>query len=115
MKNILTDVEKIFEQVYKISTDVIWTIDLEQYNFSYISEGIEKLGGILPADAKKVKLKDALTTSSYDLVIRTLNKELEKDLSQQREKLRGLELELIKKDKSKVWISVNMGPERMEF
>ena len=108
MKNILTDIDKIFAQISRISSNVIWTIDLKDFMFKYVSEGIEKLAGVTQDEAVKIGLKDALSPASYELTMKIIKGELKKDVNKQREKLRGLELELVKKDGSSIWVSANI-------
>ena len=108
MKTILTDIDKIFSQISQISSDVIWTINLDDYMFKYVSEGVDKLGGVTQKEALNIGLKDVLSPASYELTMKIIKNELKKDIKKQRDKLRGLELELIRKDKSSVWISANM-------
>ncbi len=99
------------EQGYRLlvenTTDVIWSIDLNLKR-SYVSPSIQPLTGFTAEEVVDRGILDLLTPASADLAKRTLTEALAvvQEDSQALDLPHTLELEMIRKDGSTVWVEV---------
>ncbi len=91
------------------SSDVIWTMDMEQ-RFTYFSPSILKLRGYTPDEAAIIPLEKMLTPESYHKSVQVFMEEFarESDPDAAPDRSRTLEVEQIRKDGSGVWTEVTM-------
>ncbi|MDD9301974.1 MAG: cache domain-containing protein [Desulfobacter sp.] len=100
---------RIVEEKYQIlaqnATDVIWKITLATLKFSYISPSMESLLGFRPDELVGKKMGSCLSQKSLEEVTRVIAEEMALDSEQGLSKhhYRVLELEMVKKDGSKIW------------
>ena len=99
MEMALRESEERFSTICSNMTDIVFTMDLEK-NFTLVSSSIEHILGYSVEETMSKGLKDLMTPSSHELIIRTLKEELEKEETGQEDpkRSRTLELELITKD-----------------
>jgi PAS domain S-box-containing protein len=87
--------------------DVIFVLDMNLH-YTYVSPSVKILRGYKPAEALKQSPIETLTSSSWDLALRTLSEVMELEKSEHREipVSRTLELEMVRKDRTTVWTEV---------
>jgi PAS domain S-box-containing protein len=90
-------------------SDVIWTMDMN-LRFTYVSPSVEQLRGYRPWEAMRQSLREMLTPPSFDLAMEVFREELamERDPESRRDRTRVLELEMIRKDGSTVWVEIKL-------
>ncbi len=90
-------------------SDAIWTLGLDQ-RFLYVSPSIERLVGFTAEQFRHQTLEEVLTGESYELAVRTLADELERDGGPgvDPERSRTVDLELVHADGSTVWSESKM-------
>ncbi|MFZ2799456.1 MAG: PAS domain S-box protein [Syntrophorhabdus sp.] len=88
-------------------SDIILMMDMD-LNFTYISPSIERLRGPEPGHVPLRSLRDALTASSYDVVINVFLEEIAKEHEGQSDpfRFRVLELEYVRYDGTTRWVEV---------
>lgn len=100
------------EETYRLiadnSTDVIWTIDLNDH-FTYLSPSIYQLLGYRPEEMLGMHTSTILTSSSYQKARQTTADDLKRVSATKRKRRRDrfLELEQVHKDGTTVWTEVN--------
>jgi len=109
MEIALRESEERFSTICSNISDIVWTIDLES-NATLISSSVESILGYSVEEAMNTKLEDLLTPPSYELAVRTLAEELEKEKTggADPDRSRTLELELNHKDGSAVMTEVRV-------
>lgn len=90
-------------------SDVIWTTDMD-LRFTYVSPSVEQLRGYRPWEAMRQSLREMLTPPSFDLAMTVFHEELALEQSPERQldRTRVLELEMIRKDGSTVWVEIKL-------
>lgn len=90
-------------------SDVIWTTDMD-LRFTYVSPSVEQLRGYRPWEAMRQSLREMLTPPSFDLAMAVFQEELALEGSPERQldRTRVLELEMIRKDGSTVWVEIKL-------
>ncbi|RJP78753.1 MAG: PAS domain S-box protein [Desulfobacteraceae bacterium] len=88
-------------------TDNIWTTDMEM-NFTYISPSIKRIRGYSVEEALTHKLEEIMPPSSYEIAVQIMAEELEMHIRGEKppERPRKIEIELYRKDGSRVWCEV---------
>ena len=87
--------------------DVLWSYNLEQQRWNYISPSVERLGGYSIDEAMTCPLDRFLTTESYQLFLEISASRLEKFLKDESEPhMSRDEVEVICKDGSTLWCDV---------
>ncbi len=100
------------EQNYRLLaenvTDIIWTIDINTLQYTYLSPSIERNQGFTPEEMMDSSFKRVLTPASAELAENLLTEELakEEDGTVDPTKVYTLELELYCKDESTIWADV---------
>jgi PAS domain S-box-containing protein len=109
MEIALRESEERFSTICSNISDIVWTIDLER-NVTMISPSVASILGYSVEEAMNTKLEDLLTPPSYELAVRTLAEELEKEKTggADPDRSRTLELELNHKDGSTVMTEVRV-------
>ncbi|MFY9399569.1 MAG: PAS domain S-box protein [Desulfomonilia bacterium] len=100
------------EELYRLLTenmhDVIWVIDTS-LNYLYISPSVERLRGYTVQEAMNQSLKQFVTPESYRRIMAALAEELERERKGEKTdpyRSRSVEVEIIRKDGSKIWCEV---------
>lgn len=105
----LQESEKRYRLLAENASDVIWTMDMDLRS-TYTSPSVKRLRGYEAEDTMAQPLQHALTPASFEAVTRALEEELaaeklpEKDLTRSR----TLELEVMHRDGSTVWVESTM-------
>ncbi|MFH2063900.1 MAG: PAS domain S-box protein [Pseudomonadota bacterium] len=88
-------------------TDNIWTTDMAM-NFTYISPSIKRMRGYSVEEALTHKLEEIMPPSSYEIAVQIMAEELEMHTRGEKppDRPRKIEIELYRKDGSKVWCEV---------
>ena len=100
------------EQRYRLLadniSDVIWTLDLAQSQFTYFSPSVERFLGFRPEEMLELELKDILTPDSFEKAAKVIEDELarEKDTAVDPFRSRTLEIEQYRKDGTTIWSEV---------
>ncbi len=89
-------------------SDVIWTLDLSQFQFTYFSPSVERFLGFTPEEILQFKLQDILTPDSYERATRAIAEELDREncAAVDPYRSRTLELEQYRKDGTTTWSEV---------
>ncbi|MFH0991829.1 MAG: PAS domain S-box protein [bacterium] len=103
-EEILRTSEERYRILAENISDVIWTTDLS-FNLTYISPSIERFSGWKAEEMLTMKLSDFMTPESVESASAVLAKELALERAHQRSpyKIVVLELEQVKKDRSRFW------------
>jgi two-component system cell cycle sensor histidine kinase/response regulator CckA len=91
--------------------DVIWTIDLEEGGFTYLSPSAEGLLGYSPEETMNISVEKILTPESYNKAIIFFSEELEKQQRMDSDNTEGplsVELEHVRKDGSLIWAELSV-------
>ncbi len=90
-------------------SDVIWTMDMN-LRFTYVSPSVEQQRGYRPRETMRQSLREILTPQSFDLAMEAFREELalEQSPERQMDRTRVMELEMIRKDGSTVWVEVKL-------
>jgi len=105
MEDKLAAVEKERQMILDYVRDVIWSLDIKNLRFTYITPSIMHLTGHSVEEVMSLTLEELLTSTSYGQAMKTLAEELTIERSEQKDLLRTrmLELELNCKDGSTIW------------
>ena len=88
------------------ATDVIWTCDMN-LNLTYVSPSIEDLTGFSVQEYMALENSEKITPASMALISQTFKEELKLE-AQGHSQIRTLEIEIIRKDGSSLWIEVTV-------
>lgn len=100
------------EQRYRLLadniSDVIWTLDLAQFRFTYFSPSVKRFLGFTPEEMLQLELQDLLTPDSYERATKAIAEEVagEKSAGADPYRSRTLEIEQYRKDGTTVWSEV---------
>lgn len=71
------------EEKYRLlaenSSDLVWSLDLQTFNFNYISPSVTKILGYTQDEAIKMTIEQFFTPESYKFIINELNEVIELD------------------------------------
>jgi len=91
-----------------LSENVIWLID-KNFNFTYVSQNIESLSGLSPEEFCKNGIRKNVSTNGLQMIIQ-LKRYIQSGELNTNTHLLKLDLEQIKKDKTKTWTEVAFHP-----
>ena len=103
----LIESERKYRLLAENVRDVIWTTDTN-FKFDYISPSIEHLRGFTVEDALKQDFKDILTPDSFQLLSQLINRKKTEDPAILEQNPVRVELEMIKKDGSNIWVEIQI-------
>ena len=108
-KEALLKSEKMYRLLADNATDVIWTRDMD-LNLTYLSPSIEKLIGYSVEEVVAIPDSERMTPASMVLITKTFEEELKLEAQGHADpsRIRTLEIEMIRKDGSRVWVEVTM-------
>jgi len=101
----LIESEKRYRVLAENSTDTIWLMQLDG-TFLYHSPAVFQLRGYTPEEANKVSMEKTMTPQSMEYLNKIFAQEDEKPMNERWNKLR-FELEMFRKDGSKIWTEVS--------
>ncbi len=106
-EELLKNSEKRYRFLADNVTDNIWTMDMNM-NFTYVSPSIKRIRGYTVEEALTHKLEEIMPLSSYEISTQTMAEELDLHFKGKKppDKPRKVEIELYRKDGSKVWCEV---------
>ena len=91
------------------ATDTIWIVQLSDLKFRYVSPSMESLLGYTPSEFLGLEMKDYMTEDSLNqvpvIISEALDEEFDDDMEARR--LKAVELELIKKDGTTIWVEIS--------
>lgn len=106
------NIEKIidrYEEQYKVIeksiVDVIWVVDVEKMQFTYISPSVEAVSGYSPEEIQRISLKDQLKEKDYKKAMEYLAEGHRKYKLGKTVK-RKAEFELQHKNGTKYWVEI---------
>jgi len=105
----LDESERRYRLLAENATDVIWTMDMNLQS-TYTSPSVKHLRGYNAEEAMKQSLEESLTPASFEVAITALEEELaiEKVPGKEPFRSRTLELGVLHKDGSVVWVETTM-------
>jgi len=105
----LRESERHYRLLAENVKDVIWTMDMNLRS-TYTSPSVKRMRGYEPEDAMAQSLEEALTPASFEVATKILEEELAIDKMPDRNLFRSrtLELEVLCKDGSTVWVETTM-------
>jgi len=104
----LRESERRYRLVSDNIVDVIWTTDL-RLAMTYVSPSVERLTGHTAAEAMRLPLERLLTPASADEARRSLREALAENAAHgRRPGGRTLEVELVRKDGTTVWVELRI-------
>ena len=83
--------------------DMIWTMDLETQQFTYISQAVEKLRGFTAKEALGQSLEEIFTPESLNIALEVLSEEMAGDRERDPDRSVTLEFEQYRKDRTTIW------------
>ncbi len=104
----IKDSEKSLRLITENIRDIIWTLSFDLH-FTYISPSAYRVTGYTPEELHRIPLNKQISPASYALIKKTLAEALAKELSGLRDdqsSVNILELEMLRKDGSYVWVEV---------
>ncbi len=109
IENAIKSSEERYRLIAENISDVLFTMDMN-LRFTYVSPSVTRMRGYSVEEAMAQELKEVLTPSSYELAIRILQEEMEKEKESDRNlyRARTLELENRCKDGSTVWTETRL-------
>jgi PAS domain S-box-containing protein len=104
-KSELETSERRYRLLAENASDIIWTLNLETMQFDYVSPSVLRIRGFTPDEAMEVTLEETLSPPSYELALKVMAEELERDGREGVEpnRSRTLEVQQACKDGSFVW------------
>ena len=104
----LQESEKLYRMIVENVNDIVWTVGLDLH-FTYVSPAHVRLTGFTTEEIVSMTLPDLVTAESFELAAKTLAEELALETSGQPfnpNRYRILELEVLRKDGSHVWVEI---------
>ncbi|MBN1497486.1 MAG: PAS domain S-box protein [Spirochaetes bacterium] len=105
----LVENEKTYRLLAENSTDIIWVLDAETLNFTYISPAIKKMRGLTQEEGRREQLQDVFPPGHLERVIGIFNNELEKDQTGLYDPDRAVtfEAEQYTSDGTTIWVEIH--------
>ena len=90
--------------------DIIWIVNLDSLQFTYISPSVEKIRGFTPEEAMELGLEKTLSPDSVEKVTKVLAEELSKesDVNSDPDRSKTMEIQHSCKDGSYAWVEATM-------
>ncbi|MFZ5571468.1 MAG: AAA family ATPase [Thermodesulfobacteriota bacterium] len=106
----LMESERKYRLLAENVSDNIWVFDLAQMRFTYQSPSVRQMRGFTPEEALRLSLEDIMTGDSLSNLRKALQEEfaLEDLGTADPARTRTMEIELIRKDGSLVWVETSM-------
>jgi PAS domain S-box-containing protein len=100
---------EVSERGYRLlaenASDIIWTLNLESMRFDYVSPSVLRIMGFTPDEIMEMGLEATLSPQSFEMALKVMAEELERDgkIGVDSNRSRTLELQLACKDGPFVW------------
>ncbi len=110
MEEAIKGSEERYRNLAENAHDLIWAFDLN-FGYTYVSPSVKHLRGYTVEEAMKLKLNQVLTPDSYKMAMEIFAKERSLEEAGQRhgpDWSQTMELEMFRKDGSKVWTEVTL-------
>lgn len=109
-KEALTASEDRYRLLAENVTDVIWTLDLKNLRYTYVSPSVMRLLGYTAEETISTPPEQILTPFSYEIAMKTLAEEIAMEKMENKDLARAktLELEHVHKDGHIIWAEVRM-------
>jgi len=109
-KSKLETSERRYRLLAENASDIIWTLNLETMQFDYVSPSVLRIRGFTPNEAMEMPLEETLSPPSYELALKVMAEELERDGREgvDPNRSRTLEVRQACKDGSFVWAEATM-------
>jgi PAS domain S-box-containing protein len=97
--------ERRYRLLAENASDIIWTLNLETMRFDYVSPSVLRVRGFTPDEAVKMSLEETLSPKSFEMALKVMAGELEREGKEgvDPNRSRTLELQQACKDGSFVW------------
>lgn len=102
----LRKIEKQYRLITDHSGDCLWVMDLLTLRFTYVSPAVMRIYGTTVEETLNQGVSDVLPPESQAMVLKVLEEELALEASGKEDprRLRTIEIEEYRKDRSRVWI-----------
>ncbi len=103
--------EERYRLLAENATDTIWIMQFPDLNFRYVSPSMESLLGYTPSQFLGLDMKDYMTEESLKQIPVIIAEALEEEFegAGNSTRLEAVELELIKKDGTTIWVEISAG------
>jgi two-component system, cell cycle sensor histidine kinase and response regulator CckA len=105
-----TEIEKRYRLLAENTSDVIWTLDLESFRFTYVSPSVYRMRGLTPEEIMAENLEEALRPEGLESISKILSEELERDKKPgiDPKRSRSMEFQQCKSDGSFIWVEATL-------
>jgi PAS domain S-box-containing protein len=102
--------ERRYRLLAENASDIIWTLNLESRRFDYVSPSVLRVRGLTPDEAMAMSLEETLSPPSFELALKVMAEEFERDGKEgvDPNRSRTLEVQQACKDGSFVWAEATM-------
>ncbi len=109
MEEKIINSERYYRLLSENVSDFVWVLDLEGMRLSYCSPSVRRLFGYTEEEFLSKNINETMTQDSYKLAIQTLEEEMDAENKKSRDPSRSrlMEVEIIRKDGSSIWVEMS--------